>query len=445
MSSQIPRYGPASTRDFDAMYAVINAAATAYAGVIPADRYHVPYMPDEELRDEIAAGVRFWGWYDPEGLSGVMGIQDVDDVTLIRHAYVTPERQGAGIGSRLLAHLLSLPHRPVLVGTWADAAWAVRFYERHGFRLVTRPRRTACCGATGVSPHVRSTLRWCYSSLRAEAGAFDRRWRRFDAGLKERLRRVRVRTLGCRPAVPGTCHDFNQYTSRITHDASITAFRRSRRTRPKRPKRPGSLSSLRFAREIIGGEAGAAALCEGRDPRAGKSRAGEPQRRCGRCPWLYRELRLDEDHQGLGQDTVVRHRLGHRFGLHRGHEAIHIGDVHEDGHLSPVLWIDERPDVGDPEGPEDLFALWRFEPVVRILDIVISDHGRHGASLASWPTYLAGPADCPRDRRYLPVAALGLTREAVEESALATVGGRSDGLAETPKHTPDRAGSRDGP
>ena len=69
--------------------------------------------------------------------AGVMGIQDVDDVTLIRHAYVTPERQGAGIGSRLLAHLLSLPHQPLLVGTWADAAWAVRFYERHGFRLVT--------------------------------------------------------------------------------------------------------------------------------------------------------------------------------------------------------------------------------------------------------------------------------------------------------------------
>jgi GNAT superfamily N-acetyltransferase len=127
--------------DFEAMYAIINAAATAYAGVIPSDRYHVPYMPATKLSDEIAAGVRFWGWHDPDGLSGVMGIQDVDDVTLIRHAYVIPARQGAGIGSRLLAHLMSLPHQSLLVGTWADATWAVRFYERHGFRLVSHEEK----------------------------------------------------------------------------------------------------------------------------------------------------------------------------------------------------------------------------------------------------------------------------------------------------------------
>ena len=132
MSPQNATISPCADADLDVMYAVINAAATAYADVIPADRYHVPYMPVQELRDEIAAGVRLWGWHDAEGLSGVMGIQNVDDVTLIRHAYVMPERQGTGIGSRLLAHLLSLPHKPLLVGTWA-----VRFYERHGFRLVT--------------------------------------------------------------------------------------------------------------------------------------------------------------------------------------------------------------------------------------------------------------------------------------------------------------------
>jgi GNAT superfamily N-acetyltransferase len=137
MWSEIATIRRCADADFDAMHAVINAAATAYAGVIPGDRYHVPYMPADELRGEIAAGVDFWGWYDPEGLSGVMGIQDVDDVTLIRHAYVRPERQGTGIGSQLLAHLLSLAHQPLLVGTWADALWAVRFYERHGFRLVT--------------------------------------------------------------------------------------------------------------------------------------------------------------------------------------------------------------------------------------------------------------------------------------------------------------------
>jgi GNAT superfamily N-acetyltransferase len=141
MSSPHPEIRPCAGADFAAMYAVINAAATAYAGVIPADRYRVPYMPADELRDEIASGVRFWAWHDPQGLSGVMGIQDVDDVTLIRHAYVTPERQGAGIGSRLLAHLLGLPHQPLLVGTWADAGWAVRFYERHGFRLVTQEEK----------------------------------------------------------------------------------------------------------------------------------------------------------------------------------------------------------------------------------------------------------------------------------------------------------------
>ncbi len=137
MSSPTAPIRRCADADFDVMCAIINAAATAYAGVIPADRYHVPYMPAAELRSEITAGVRFWGWYDREGLSGVMGIQDVDDVTLIRHAYVTPERQGAGIGSRLLTHLLRLPHQPLLVGTWADADWAVRFYERHGFRLVS--------------------------------------------------------------------------------------------------------------------------------------------------------------------------------------------------------------------------------------------------------------------------------------------------------------------
>jgi len=145
--------------EFDAVWSIINAAATAYDGVIPADRYHVPYMPVDELRREIGAGVRFWGWHEtapaassarpgpagggwaPAGdrLVGVMGIQDVDDVTLIRHAYVEPTRQGTGVGGALLAHLLALasPDRPLLVGTWAAASWAVRFYERHGFALVT--------------------------------------------------------------------------------------------------------------------------------------------------------------------------------------------------------------------------------------------------------------------------------------------------------------------
>jgi len=130
---------PCTPADLDAMLAVINAAATAYDGVIPADRYQIPYMPAAELRTDIAAGVRFFGWFEGSGakLRGLMGIQDVDDVTLIRHAYVLPEHQGKGVGSRLLEHLMGLPYGLLLVGTWADATWAVRFYERHGFRLVT--------------------------------------------------------------------------------------------------------------------------------------------------------------------------------------------------------------------------------------------------------------------------------------------------------------------
>ena len=120
-----------------AMHRIINAAAEAYRGVIPADRWHEPYMPEEELRSEIAAGVAFWGLEEDGELLGVMGIQPVRDVTLIRHAYVRPDAQRRGVGGRLLAHLRTLTDRPVLIGTWADAAWAVAFYEKHGFRRVT--------------------------------------------------------------------------------------------------------------------------------------------------------------------------------------------------------------------------------------------------------------------------------------------------------------------
>ena len=125
--------------DLPAMVSVINTAATAYSGVIPADRYHEPYMPLDELRGEIDAGVRFWGLFEgfEAALAGVMGDQDVDDVTLIRHAYVRPESQREGVGGRLLAHLEGSTQRPLLVGTWADAWWAVAFYERHCFTLVT--------------------------------------------------------------------------------------------------------------------------------------------------------------------------------------------------------------------------------------------------------------------------------------------------------------------
>ena len=123
--------------DFETIRAIINDGAEAYRGVIPADRWTEPYMSREHLQHEIGAGVEFWGYEAGGNLVGVMGIQEVEDVTLIRHAYVRGSHQGRGIGALLLAHLRTLTDRPVLIGTWADAAWAIGFYRKHGFRLVT--------------------------------------------------------------------------------------------------------------------------------------------------------------------------------------------------------------------------------------------------------------------------------------------------------------------
>ena len=130
---------PCRDEERDAILAIVNAAAEAYRGVIPADRWHEPYMSRDELDAEIAAGVAFWG-YDDGALSGVMGIQPVRDVVLIRHAYVAPSRQGRGVGGALLEHLAAAISGPLLVGTWAAAEWAIRFYRRHGFALVPRER-----------------------------------------------------------------------------------------------------------------------------------------------------------------------------------------------------------------------------------------------------------------------------------------------------------------
>ena len=122
--------------DFAATLAIINAAAQAYRGVIPPDRWHEPYMSPAELDDEIADGVVFWGAELDGPLSGVMGIQGKGEVTLVRHAYVTPSAWRMGIGTSLLRHVRGLTAAPLLVGTWAAATWAIDFYRRNGFTLV---------------------------------------------------------------------------------------------------------------------------------------------------------------------------------------------------------------------------------------------------------------------------------------------------------------------
>ena len=124
--------------DFDAILQVMNKAAQAYKGVIPDDRWKEPYMSAGELREEIEAGVRFYGWMESEHLLGVAGIQALKGTTLIRHVYVLPGCQRKGIGTELLEYLVGLARTPeILVGTWADATWAIRFYEKHGFKLVS--------------------------------------------------------------------------------------------------------------------------------------------------------------------------------------------------------------------------------------------------------------------------------------------------------------------
>lgn len=126
-----------------AILAIVNAAAEAYRGVIPADCWHEPYMPLRKLDSEIAAGVAFWGYEADGALVGIMGIQPVRDVDLIRHAYVSPGSQRHGVGGALLEHFARSTTRRMLVGTWAAADWAIRFYRRHGFELVSPERKAA--------------------------------------------------------------------------------------------------------------------------------------------------------------------------------------------------------------------------------------------------------------------------------------------------------------
>ncbi|UCG04869.1 MAG: GNAT family N-acetyltransferase [Desulfobacterales bacterium] len=128
---------PCDSKDFDSIYSIINEAARVYRGVIPEDRWKEPYMSRDELQHEIDEGVVFWGYQQGAELVGVMGIQHVRDVTLIRHAYIRPANQNQGVGGKLLSELRNQTNRRILIGTWAAAVWAIRFYEKNGFRLVS--------------------------------------------------------------------------------------------------------------------------------------------------------------------------------------------------------------------------------------------------------------------------------------------------------------------
>jgi N-acetylglutamate synthase-like GNAT family acetyltransferase len=123
--------------DFAGILGIINDAAVAYRGVIPADRWHEPYMSTSDLETQIEEGVVFWIAEQEGRLAGVMGIQDKGDVALVRHAYVASTTQRSGVGTQLLRHVESLAEKPILIGTWAAASWAIEFYRRNGFTMVS--------------------------------------------------------------------------------------------------------------------------------------------------------------------------------------------------------------------------------------------------------------------------------------------------------------------
>lgn len=125
------------SKDFETIYEIIDDASIAYKGIIPEDRWKEPYMPKAELKTQISEGVEFWAFWEENKILGVMGIQHKQDVTLIRHAYVRTVARQKGIGGKLLNHLKTLTSNPILIGTWADASWAISFYKKHGFRLLS--------------------------------------------------------------------------------------------------------------------------------------------------------------------------------------------------------------------------------------------------------------------------------------------------------------------
>jgi len=123
-------------KDFETIYEIINDASIAYKGIIPSDRWQEPYMSKEELKKQIIEGVEFWNFEEDNRVLGVMGIQFKKNVTLIRHAYVRTLARQKGIGGKLLNHLINMSETPILIGTWADASWAISFYQKNGFKVL---------------------------------------------------------------------------------------------------------------------------------------------------------------------------------------------------------------------------------------------------------------------------------------------------------------------
>ena len=166
----------AHSADRPAMLAIINHAAEAYRGVIPADCWHEPYMPAAELAAEIGAGIRFW-IAERDRMVGVMGMQDKSDVALVRHAYVAPAMQRKGVGQALLRHVQRLTQKPVLIGTWAAASWAIDFYKRNGFALVTREEKDRLLRRYWSIP---------VRQVETSVVLADERWRRGAGGADQR-------------------------------------------------------------------------------------------------------------------------------------------------------------------------------------------------------------------------------------------------------------------
>ncbi len=170
----IRQYDP---QDMPALYRIINDAAMAYKGVIPADRWHEPYMPMDELKNEIAAGVDFLVFEDDtREILGVMGIQPVKDVNLIRHAYVMTKQRRGGIGTALLLELLKRASTGILIGTWKDATWAVSFYEKNGFVRVSEEDKNKLLKKYWNIPR---------RQIETSVVLADRRWLRENSPLKK--------------------------------------------------------------------------------------------------------------------------------------------------------------------------------------------------------------------------------------------------------------------